>query len=208
MRRDRVRFPRPLRRAYRAARHAWRPALVALRRRRGQREVQRSVALRPEDRSDKRRRMHVLVDLVHERLPARGLRVVEIGTRTGRTSRHLARYCPQIETIFAVDPEPPPPGAFDGLARVRFVQGWSDAVAKEFDDASLDLVFIDADHSEEGVRSDLAAWMPKVRPGGIVAGHDYARRHHPGVKPAVDGFFREHRHPVRLEADKVWWTTR
>jgi len=199
---------RAIRRSYRAIRHGWRPLLVALRRRRDQHVVQRSVPLRPEDRSDKRRRMHVLVDLVHECLPAHGLRVVEVGTRTGRTARHLARYCPQIESIVAVDIEPPPPGAFDGLERVRFVQGWSDAVAKQFDDESLDLVFLDADHSEEGVGSDLAAWVPKVRPGGIVAGHDYAARHHPGVKPAVDAFFREHGHPVKLEANKVWWTVR
>jgi predicted O-methyltransferase YrrM len=199
---------KPVRRAYRALRHRWRPLLLRLRRRRGQREVQRSVPLRPEDRSDKRRRMHVLVDLVHERLPARGLRVVEVGTRTGRTARHLARYCPQIDSIVAVDLEPPPPGVFDGLERVRFVRGWSDAVAKTFDDASLDLVFLDADHSEEGVLSDLHAWLPKVRPGGVVSGHDYGARHHPGVKAAVDAFFRDHPHAVRLEANKVWWTVR
>lgn len=198
---------RPVRRAYRAARHGWRPLLVALRRRRGQGRVQRSVPLRREDRSDKRLRMHVLVDLVHERLPARGLRVVEVGTRTGRTSRHLARYCPQIDELFAVDLAPAP-RAFDGLERVHFLQGRSDAIAERFDDASLDLVFIDADHAEEAVLVDLAAWVPKVRPGGIVAGHDYASAHHPGVKPAVDAFFREHRHPVQLEANKVWWTFR
>jgi len=199
---------RPLRRAYRSLRHLWRPVLAGLRRRRGQGVVQRSVPLRPEDRSDKRRRMHVLVDLVHERIPGVGLRVVEVGTRTGRTSRHLARYCPQVEEIFAVDLEPPPPGAFDALDRVSFLHGRSDDVAKGFDDGSLDLVFIDADHSEAGVLSDLEAWVPKVRPGGIVAGHDYAARHHPGVKAAVERFFRDHRHPVQLEANKVWWTFR
>lgn len=199
---------RPLRRVYRRIRHLWRPLAVALRRRRGQDAVQLSVPLRSEDRSDRRRRMHVLVDLIHERLPATGLRVVEVGTRTGRTSRHLARYCPQIREGYAVDLEPPPPGVFDGLDRLTFLQGWSDAVAKRFDDESLDLVFIDADHSEGGVRTDLAAWVPKVRPGGIVAGHDYAARHHPGVKIAVDDFFRDHGHPVKLEANKVWWTIR
>ena len=199
---------RPLRHAYRQLRHVWRPLLVALRRRRGQGEVQRSVPLRPEDRSDRRRRMHVLVDLIHERLPGSGLRVVEVGTRTGRTSRHLARYCPQIASAFAVDIEAPPPGVFEGLERLTFLQGWSDAMAKRFEDDSLDLVFIDADHSEEGVRNDLHAWLPKVRPGGILSGHDYAARHHPGVKKAVDAFFRDHGHPVRLEANKVWWTIR
>jgi len=199
---------RPVRRSYRALRHAWRPLLRALRRRRSQGEIQRSVPLRSEDRSDKRRRMHVLVDLVHERLPGVGLRVVEVGTRTGRTARHLARYCPKVEEVFAVDLEPPPPGVFDGLDRVSFLHGGSESVAKRFDDESVDLVFLDADHSEDGVLRDLEAWLPKVRAGGIVAGHDYGARHHPGVKPAVDRVFREHSHPVRLAANKVWWTFR
>jgi len=152
--------------------------------------------------------MHVLVDLVHEHLPGVGLRVVEVGTRTGRTARHVARYCPQVEELFAVDLEPPLDGAFDPRERVTFVQGWSDAVAKQFDDESLDLVFLDADHSEEWVLRDLEAWLPKLRLGGVICGHDYGSRHHPGVKRAVDRVFRDHPHPVTLEANKVWWTRR
>ena len=46
-----------------------------------------------------------------------------------------------------------------------------DAV-QTFDDGSLDLVFIDGDHSFAAVRADIAAWLPKVRPGGILCGHD------------------------------------
>merc|ERR1712003_19845 len=44
---------------------------------------------------------------------------------------------------------------------------------KELGTEPFDLIFVDADHSEEGVVADLAAWIPRVRPGGIVAGHDY-----------------------------------
>lgn len=199
--------PRFHRRVYRALRHGWRPLLRALRRRHAQEEIQRSVPLRSEDRSDKRRRQHVLVDLIHEQLRRRdGLLVVEIGTRTGRTARHLVRYCPGIERLWAIDLESPPEGIFEGLERVTFLQGSSDACAKEFDDASLDLVFVDADHSEEWVMRDLEAWLPKLRSGGIIAGHDYGARHHPGVEKVVDRVFARHSHPVRLEANKVWWT--
>jgi hypothetical protein len=38
--------------------------------------------------------------------------------------------------------------------------------------ASLDFVFIDADHTEAGVRQDIIDWRPKVRPGGWLMGHD------------------------------------
>lgn len=48
--------------------------------------------------------------------------------------------------------------------------------AKRFEDASVFMAFIDGDHSYEAVCADIEAWAPKVRPGGILAGHDYDRR--------------------------------
>ncbi|MCS7261539.1 MAG: class I SAM-dependent methyltransferase [Anaerolineae bacterium] len=45
-------------------------------------------------------------------------------------------------------------------------------------------MFVDGDHSYEGVRSDIECWLPKVLEGGVVAFHDY--RWSPGVKKAVD----------------------
>ena len=47
--------------------------------------------------------------------------------------------------------------------------------AKDVPDKSLDFVYIDADHWFQAVVADLAAWVPKVRSGGVVAGHDYDR---------------------------------
>lgn len=45
--------------------------------------------------------------------------------------------------------------------------------AKCFDDASLDFVFIDADHSFSAVCEDINMWFPKVKQGGFLTGHDY-----------------------------------
>lgn len=45
--------------------------------------------------------------------------------------------------------------------------------AECYDDKSLDFVFIDAQHDYESVKSDILAWRPKVRIGGILSGHDY-----------------------------------
>jgi len=60
---------------------------------------------------------------------------------------------------------------------------------KQFEDNSLDFVFIDASHEYEDVKQDIIAWLPKVKPGGIIAGHDYyvdGSDYFPGVKQAVN----------------------
>ncbi len=75
------------------------------------------------------------------------------------------------------------------------------SAAEMFDPGELDLVFIDGDHSYEGARADIAAWTPKVKEGGILAGHDYYARW-PGVVRAVDEAFED----LHLMPDTVWWT--
>jgi predicted O-methyltransferase YrrM len=59
------------------------------------------------------------------------------------------------------------------------------SASKMYADESLDAVFIDADHRYESVKADILAWMPKVKKGGILAGHDYILAHS-GVILAVD----------------------
>jgi hypothetical protein len=50
---------------------------------------------------------------------------------------------------------------------------FSAEAAKYVPDRSLDVVYIDGNHVEAAVYEDLTLWAPKVRTGGIVAGHDY-----------------------------------
>lgn len=68
----------------------------------------------------------------------------------------------------------------------------------------VDFVYIDADHSYEGVFTDLCTWFPKVREGGIIGGHDYGRSGF-GVTRAVDKFFRRFGWSIHTEKDYVWW---
>jgi hypothetical protein len=60
--------------------------------------------------------------------------------------------------------------------------------AEYFTDGYFDFVYIDADHSYESVLTDIRAWLPKVRDGGMIAGHDYVESQ-PGVKKAVHECF-------------------
>ena len=73
---------------------------------------------------------------------------------------------------------------------------------------TLDFVYIDGDHSYEGIRADLEAWFPRVRPGGIIAGHDYGQPAFPGVKAAADHFFSRFGLTVQHEGRGVWWAHR
>ena len=63
----------------------------------------------------------------------------------------------------------------------------TEQIAQEIDAGSLDLAFIDADHSYERIFADIRAWLPKVKTGGVLCGHDYGSSagDHAGVKQAV-----------------------
>lgn len=66
----------------------------------------------------------------------------------------------------------------------------------KFDDKSIDFIFIDADHSYEGVKSDILAWAPKMKPGSTICGHDH-RSEYPGVEKAVKEIFVHYNLPAR-----------
>ena len=56
---------------------------------------------------------------------------------------------------------------------VQIVRKYSFDAVKDFPDEFFDFIFIDADHTYEGVSRDLADWWPKVKKGGVFSGHDY-----------------------------------
>jgi hypothetical protein len=72
-------------------------------------------------------------------------------------------------------------------ARHRLLQECSPYAASLFLDNSLSFVYLDGDHSFEAITADLAAWWPKVLPGGIFAGHDWLC---PGPVDAPDNWGR------------------
>lgn len=74
-------------------------------------------------------------------------------------------------------------GVSDFVAPIRKT---SVEAANDFPDGSCRFVFIDADHSYEAVKADIQAWWPKVKPGGMFAGHDIAEC---GVRRAVEEEF-------------------
>lgn len=61
--------------------------------------------------------------------------------------------------------------------------------AKDYEDETIDFLFLDNNHLYEHVIKELEEWYPTVKTGGIIAGHDYHSRRHRGVKKGVDEFF-------------------
>lgn len=74
--------------------------------------------------------------------------------------------------------------------RAKIARARSSDVVQDIADEHLDFVFIDADHSYAGCLGDIMNWWPKVKPGGLIGGHDYNNTDFPGfgVNRAVDQF--------------------
>ena len=77
---------------------------------------------------------------------------------------------------------------------VKLIRKASMAAVKDFEDESLDFVYIDSNHNFDVVMEDIIEWSKKLRPGGIMSGHDYYRRERErGVILAVNTYVRAHR---------------
>lgn len=90
----------------------------------------------------------------------------------------------------------------DVLERVVIFKMYTREAVKVLSQIQFDLVFIDADHSYEAVKFDIAHFGPLVRPGGILCGHDYEPEHRPGLVRAVDELIPN----ARYGGTTIWWT--
>ena len=169
------------------------------------------------------------------RLPAGPCRVAEVGVFRGLNARQLLQQRRDLTLILCdpwddlADPNYKATGDFHakkgcgwwkGVERearraTAFAgrrsdcrKGTSSKVANQVDDGSLDGVFLDGNHSFEAVESNIREWLPKIKVGGWIGGHDYG---HPregrgyGVKRAVDKFAAEKSLAVETGRDYTWF---
>jgi hypothetical protein len=139
------------------------------------------------------------------RLAAGRRRTVEIGVYEGASALVLVSGLPQGADLHLVDPfsegaewwEPPDPRTVKAVVgraarrrggpRVHWHVTRSEEVASGWN-TSVDLVFVDGDHSRAACRLDWDLWSPHVRPGGVVAFHE-ARGGDPGPTAVVNELF-------------------
>lgn len=137
---------------------------------------------------------------------------IEVGVRRGKFSKHILETW-KGQKLISLD-EWPKRGRNFRIAlrqlskfgeRSQLLRATSVEGAEQIEDGSLDFLYLDADHKLASVREDLKAWVPKVRVGGLLSGHDYLDLPSPypgrnlpgfpdrqgpfGVKTAVDEFF-------------------
>lgn len=128
--------------------------------------------------------------------------MAEVGVRDGRTTFHLLNQNTDL-VIYAVDKN------ISGFYNTEIKEKYGDRLiaiealsvdgANSIDDASLDLVFIDADHSYEWVKKDIAAYKPKLKSQGWLTGHDID---FPGVNSAVNEVVKTY----EIGTNNVWLT--
>ncbi len=139
--------------------------------------------------------------------------IVEVGVCDGSFSRAICKANPQAK-IVGVDPfiaydeygdyrRPSSINKYHEKAKTllneysnySLLEKMSVEAARDFEDGSLDAVYIDANHRYEFVVADIHAWLPKIRKGGIISGHDYANIKQPTnthVFQAVNGYTDSH----------------
>lgn len=144
----------------------------------------------------------------------------EIGVWQGEYAQTLFKQNPRLRLV-AVDPWAPQSDYFEkkndaAVLRKAFVEAQSRLRsyacelwrmtslegAARVPDGSLDFVYIDGNHRYEAVTADITAWEPKVRRGGIVAGHDFVTRtkRHIDVERAVRDY-------TKANGIAPWFTT-
>ena len=131
--------------------------------------------------------------------------IVEVGVRDGRTMFHLLQNCNSIQKYYAIDTN------IDLFHNDKIkeayknkliaINGSSHDVHHKIEDASCDLIFTDADHSYPAVKQDIINYRPKLKPGGILSGHDID---FPGVNQAVNEMLENY----DVGPNNVWFLTK
>ena len=145
---------------------------------------------------------------------------VEIGTAEGVTTEHLLSNIPSLK-LFGIDPYPKyidwdgNQPAFDKNLevylertkpfgdRLKHIYKSSDDAVFDFKDNSLDFVFIDGLHTYEQVKKDCDNYWPKLKSGGIMIGHDFARIE--GVNRAANEFSDKVGIAIKNAQQDLWY---
>ena len=127
--------------------------------------------------------------------------IAELGSLRGDYSREILKRCaPAKLHLLDIDFSELKDDVSNHPA-VTLHQGLTTETLARFEDGAFDFIYVDADHSYDAVVSDIAASVPKLKPGGVIAFNDFGRIVRPGfgvfgVHQAVCEFIARERWPV------------
>jgi len=156
---------------------------------------------------DPKPRWESIIDIIKEN---KFKKIAEVGIGEGKTTFNIVKKC-DLLLYLAID------ATIDhdlelnlqNYDSIEIFNLLSVDAAEKIENNFLDLVFIDANHQYLNVQRDILSWMPKIREGGIICGHDYGDRW-PGVIKAVDELFPNKIINLIPDTDynnivSVWW---
>lgn len=142
------------------------------------------------------------------------LKMAELGVACGPVGLHLLLRFPELQYIGADptirDAVRDAYARFGGRAELR-AETSEELEAKLPAGELFDLVFVDGPHTYANVRNDIRRWLPRVRRGGILAGHDFTAAHPPLLWAVLEQRMLMMQGsastlpPIRVGADGVWW---
>ncbi len=121
----------------------------------------------------------------------KGGKVYAIDHWKGNTGTELAELAKLEDAYSIFEHNMRELGLWDTIVPVRKS---SQASVKTFPDGKFDLVFLDADHRYEQVKQDIRTWMPKVKIGGLICGHDceiYYSKQNPSAQEQIDTHLKD-----------------
>jgi predicted O-methyltransferase YrrM len=161
-----------------------------------------------------------LLDLIKELGDNSNKTMIEIGSFVGESTVMFAQ---SFKKVIAIDPfmegyDPQDPTSylfeFDNVyqtyldritiySNIQTIIETSDNAIKELDSETYDFIYLDGLHTYEGVKTDITNYLPLVKKGGVIGGHDYTNQvsHLVGVFQAVNEMFGQ---PDKVFKDNSW----
>ena len=161
-----------------------------------------------------------LLDLIKELGDNSDKTMIEIGSFVGESTVLFAQSFKKVIAIdpFLADYDPADPTSYSfefknvydtyldrtsPYSNIQTLTMTSDAAAEILNEDMFDFIYLDGLHTYEGVKTDIINYLPKVKEGGVIGGHDYTNQipHLVGVYQAVNEMFGA---PDKVFKDNSW----
>ena len=144
--------------------------------------------------------LYDLIEYINEISPTKKMKMVEIGSYLGESTLVFADHFKEVITIdpFLDDYDPNDEACkhvslsvvheqfllnIEGKNNIKHIHKLSDDAIEDLKTQSFDFIYIDGLHTYDQIKKDIENYLPLIKKGGFIAGHDY----HPNHQGVIDG---------------------